>query len=375
VCWRVSGETAVSVFRAPPALLWYMARTFALRIVVALVTILALLQTMDVVGESNRILAASGAGEGDLWRYAGLRLPLLLSQFLPFTVLIAALITFGTFAATSQVIVMRALGLSPHQILAPMLTVGALCGLFHFVWNEEVAMSAAARLAMWQAGGYGRAGARVPASADATWVATPQGVVRARVSPRGGGLGVSGVAIFAMTAEGQLSKVILAEDGVLGDDGIGTLRNVRAIDLAGDALREVPRTDWFPGVRPEHFLYHTAVAEQTSLTHLMQSIRAATDIAHDTRILSTELHHKFARPMASLLMPLLAALVAFGLARTNNVLMRAGAALALGFGYFIFDDLMMSMGRAGALPPMLAAWTAGVLFFLVSEAMLFRSEQ
>jgi len=365
----------LSAYRVSPTLLRYVARAFALRIAVVLFTILALLQAMDVVGESNRILAASGAGEADLWRYAGLRLPVLLSQFLPFTVLLAALITFGTFAATSQVVVMRALGLSPHQILGPILVVGALCGVFHFVWTEGVAMPAAARLAVWQAAGYGPAGAGVPASAGATWVATPGGVVRARVGPGEGGLGISDVAIFTMTDEGELTKVTLAKEGVLGDDGVGALRDVHAIDLAGGAPQEVPRTDWFPGVRPEHFLYHAAVAEQTSFASLRQSIRAAADVGHDTRMLSAELHHKLARPMASLLMPLLAALVAFGLARTNTVLTRAGAALALGFGYFIFDNVMMSMGRAGALPPMLAAWTAGVLFLVVSEAMLFRSEQ
>jgi len=352
-----------------------VARTFVVRIAIVLFTILALLQAMDVIGESNRILAASGSGEADLWRYAGLRLPVLLSQFLPFTVLLAALITFGTFAATSQVVVMRALGLSPHQILAPMLVIGGLCGVFHFIWNESVAMPAAAQLAVWQAAGYGPAGSGAPTFAGPTWVTTPEGIVRARVSPGDSGLVVSDLAIFNMAAEGQLTTLTLARDGVLGDDGVGALRDVRTIDLAGGEPREAPHADWSPGVRPEHFLYRAPVAEETSFAGLRRSIRAAADVGHDTGTLWAELHHKLARPMASLLMPLLAALAAFGVARANTVLTRAGAALVLGFGYFIFDDMMMSIGRAGALPPALAAWTAGVLFLLVSETILFRSEQ
>ena len=365
----------MSAYNASPTLLRYVARTFALRIAVVLVTILALLQVMDVIGESNRILAAPGAGEADLWRYAGLRLPVLLSQFLPFTVLIAALITFGSFAATSQVVVMRALGLSPHQILAPVLAVGALCGVFHFIWNEGLAMPAAARLAAWQAGGYGARGAERPVGAGTTWVATPEGVIRARVRQSDGGLELADVAICSTGATGQLTKVTLAEGGFLGDDGVGALRGARAIDLAVGDAREAPRVSWSPGVRPEHFLYRPAVAEETSFAGLQASIRAAADIGRDTRTLSAELHHKLARPFASLLMPLLGALAAFGLARSNTVLTRAAVGLVLGFGFFIFDNMMRSMARAGELPPMLAAWTAGVLFLLVSETMLFRSEQ
>jgi lipopolysaccharide export system permease protein len=360
---------------ASPTLFFYVARTFASRIGLVLVTILALLQVMDVIGESNRILAASGAGEADLWRYAGLRLPVLLSQFLPFTVLIAALITFGTFAATSQVVVMRALGLSPHQILSPMLAVGALCGIFDFVWSEGLSMPAAARLAVWQAAGYGAHSAERPAEAGVTWVTMPRGVMRARVHPGDGGIELANIVIFSTAAEGQLAKVTLADGGFLGDDGVGALRGARTIDLTGDDALDAPPENWSPGVRPAHFLYRAAVAEETSFEGLQDSIRSASGIGRDTRTLSAELHHKLARPFASLLMPLVGALAAFGLARTNTVLTRAAFALALGFGFFNFDNMMMSMGRAGALPPELAAWTAAVLFLLVGETLLVRAEQ
>ena len=334
--------------------------------------ILALLQVMDVVGESNRILAATGAGETDLWRYASLRLPVLLSQFLPFTVLIAALVTFGTFAATGQVVVMRALGLSPHQILAPMLAVGALCGAFHFAWNESVAIPAAARLATWQAAGYGVIGSAPPGPGRPTWEATAAGFVRARVSPGNGGIKLEDVAIFKAAA-GQLTNIILAKEGFLGDHGVGYLHDRRAIKFVGSD--GAVHADRMSDVHPQQFLYRAVPAEESTFTGLRQSIHAATDAGRETGALDAELQHRLARPLASFLMPLLGSLAAFGLARTNTVLVRASASLAVGFGYLIFDELIMSMGRAEALPPALAAWSASLLFLLIGEILVFRSEQ
>ena len=38
--------------------------------------------------------------------------------------------------------------------------------------------------------------------------------------------------------------------------------------------------------------------------------------------------------------------------------------MVVAFGYLIFAELIMSMGRAEALPPALAAWSASLLFLL-----------
>ena len=50
-------------------------------------------------------------------------------------------------------------------------------------------------------------------------------------------------------------------------------------------------------------------------------------------------------------MPLLAAVAAFGLARSGQVLVRAVIGMALGFAYFVADNFSLAMGNAGAYPP------------------------
>ena len=82
---------------------WYLGKAFAGWIAAVMIALLAVLQVLDLIGESNKILAASGATEASLWRYVAMRLPVLASEFLPFGVLLAALITLTTLAYASEI--------------------------------------------------------------------------------------------------------------------------------------------------------------------------------------------------------------------------------------------------------------------------------
>jgi lipopolysaccharide export system permease protein len=87
------------------------------------------------------------------------------------------------------------------------------------------------------------------------------------------------------------------------------------------------------------------------------------------------LAHKISGPLSTLLMPLLAAIAAFGLARSGQVLMRAVMGMALGFAYFVADNFSLAMGNAGTYPPVIAAWAPFFLFLLIGETVLIRTEE
>jgi lipopolysaccharide export system permease protein len=87
------------------------------------------------------------------------------------------------------------------------------------------------------------------------------------------------------------------------------------------------------------------------------------------------LAHKIAGPLSTVLMPLLAAIAAFGLARSGQVLIRAVMGMALGFAYFMADNFSLAMGNAGTYPPMIAAWAPFFLFLLIGETVLIRTEE
>ena len=101
-------------------LAFYMVRLFLTRSLAVLVALVLILMTLDLLGETGKILAVPGNGDAALWHYVGLRIPLLVSRFLPFSVLLGTLIAFVGLNQHSEVVAMKAAGLSAHQILAPL---------------------------------------------------------------------------------------------------------------------------------------------------------------------------------------------------------------------------------------------------------------
>ena len=68
----------------------YAARLFLTRSLAVLIMLVMVLMMLDLLGESGKILKVPGNGEAELWRYVSLRVPILISRFLPFSVLLGA---------------------------------------------------------------------------------------------------------------------------------------------------------------------------------------------------------------------------------------------------------------------------------------------
>ena len=79
--------------------------------------------------------------------------------------------------------------------------------------------------------------------------------------------------------------------------------------------------------------------------------------------------------MLILLMPLLGSVAAFGLARSGQLFVRAIIGMALGFAYFVADNFGLAMGDLGIYPPLLAAWGPFLLFLLIGEYVLIKTEE
>jgi lipopolysaccharide export system permease protein len=75
-------------------LAFYTVRLYLTRSFAVLVGLVLVLMALDLLGESGKILAVPGNGDAQLWEYVGLRIPLLVSRFLPFSVLLGTLIVF-----------------------------------------------------------------------------------------------------------------------------------------------------------------------------------------------------------------------------------------------------------------------------------------
>src|SRR4051795_3172679 len=135
-------------------LAFYMVRLFLTRSLAVLVALVLILMTLDLLGESGKILAVPGNGDAQLWHYVALRIPLLVSRFLPFSVLLGTLIAFVGLNQHSEVVAMKAAGLSAHQILAPLVVASIGIAALLFAFNEGVVVNSARVVNAWSDNDY-----------------------------------------------------------------------------------------------------------------------------------------------------------------------------------------------------------------------------
>jgi len=352
----------------------YMVRLFLTRSFAVLLALVLILMTLDLLGESGKILAVPGNGDAELWHYVALRVPLLVSRFLPFSVLLGALIAFVGLNQHSEVVAMKAAGLSAHQILAPLIvaSIGIAAALFAF--NETVVVKSARVVTAWSDNDY----RPVPPQSGIVsnvWLLDGEDLVRAGlVVGRPPSLRAERVTIYDRSG-GILEREIAAARAtpIAGDAWL--LQDVRVYDANMNVVRRLPELVGMRGVTPGQLTLAKVDPNELdywTLKERIAELEAAGRPADEAR---AGLAHKLSGPLSTVLMPLLAAVAAFGLARSGQVLVRAVVGMALGFAYFVADNFSLAMGNAGAYPPMIAAWAPFLLFLLIGETVLVRTEE
>jgi lipopolysaccharide export system permease protein len=173
---------------------------------------------------------------------------------------------------------------------------------------------------------------------------------------------------------GVLQRVIEAERAVPKGNA-WALSGVRIYDAEMNVVRKQPALTAMQGVSPQALTLAKVDPDELDFFTLKERIAQLKAVGRPAEQAEGGLWHKISGPMSAVLMPLLAAVAAFGLARSGQVLLRAVIGMALGFAYFVADNFSIAMGNVGAYPPLLAAWAPFLLFLLIGETVLIRSEE
>jgi lipopolysaccharide export system permease protein len=283
------------------------------------------------------------------------------------------LIAFAGLSQNSEVVAMKAAGLSAHQILAPMFVASLGVALISFVFNDAVVAPNTARLKAWQAAEYGAVAPNSDAR-DNVWVREGNDLINAgNVVGSGDNTVLENVRIH-LRANGGLRQVVTATQArYIGD--AWQLENAKSFDVATTTETKPGNLIIGRGITPDRFNYIKVDGDSLAFLPLMRAIDDLKAAGRRTDNLEGILWHKLSGPLSTLLMPLLGAVAAFGLARSGALFLRAVIGMALGFTYFVADNFALAMGNLGAYPPWIAAWGPFLLFFLIGETVLVRTEE
>ncbi len=172
----------------------------------------------------------------------------------------------------------------------------------------------------------------------------------------------------------RLERVVMADRARPSATG-WQLTGVRVFDVARGTLTALPGLAFASSVIPRQFTTSSINPAWLPLWDLWPQIAEQSAAGKPVDTLIAAAWHKISGPLSTVLMPLLGAVAAFGLARSGRLFVRAVIGMFLGFAFFVADNFMLAMGNFGTVPPLMAAWAPFVLFLLIGEAVLIRTEE
>ena len=352
----------------------YLVRLFVARILAVLVMLVLVLMMLDLLARSGDILAVPGNGQAQLLTYIGLRLPQLVQTFLPYSVLLATIITLLALNQNSEVISMKAAGMSAHQVLAPLLLTALAVSALSFAFNERIVTRATGALSAWTANEF----RPVPPGTDVranVYLSDGRNILMAsRVAGRGEATELTGVSWYRRGPGGLIAEQVTAPRATYAAPG-WRLEDARRFEVQTADTTRLPSVVVGERIDPAAFRLGRVDPNAENFWSLGGVIDEYRVAGRRTSELEANRWHKLSGPLSAFLMPLLGAIAAFGLARSGKLFVRALIGMALGFTYFVFDNAALAMGSFGGYPPFLAAWLPFFLFFLIGETVLIRTEE
>ena len=359
----------------------YIARVFSLAVLAMLLALSGLVSLFDFIELLRRSATKPDATFGIVAAIAGLRLPYVSMQILPFAVLLGGILAFWRLTRSSELIVARASGVSAWGFLAAPLACAIMLGAFATGVVSPVSSAMLGRAEALDNLYLRTSGGPLALNGGQLWLRQsdreldPQGVaiIHARsVLLQGGRLSARDVSVFRMDgADHWLSRIESARATLA--DGTWLLEDARR--MTADHLPEAVGTAALPtdltvGRVQDSFASPDTLSVWTLPDFIGLLDRSGfSSIRHRLR-----LQELLALPLLVGTMALVAAGFSMRPTRRGGVGRMIGSGVAAGFALFVASKVSAQFGESGTLPPELAAWAPAGAGLMLAVSLLLHLE-
>lgn len=303
-----------------------------------------------------------------------LKIPRILSQVTPVAVLLSTLMTLGLLSRNSEITAMKSSGISLYRIVSPILVIAFMVSIFSFLSNEYIVPHTNKEAMFIEKAKIRKKSPKSFFRQNKIWYRGDNAIYNIQLfEPDTNTL--KGVTIYHMGEGFSLSKRIEAKEGVW-DGSAWRFYDVREdiFDNGGitsNSYRELPVM--FPET-PETFGVEERDSEEMGFWELRGYISKLRSEGYDSTRLVVDLYSKLSSPFTALVMAFLGIPFALKGGRSAGIAFGVGISVVIGFGYWLIMSFGLSLGRAEALPPLLSAWGANIVFGLTGVLMMMKVE-
>jgi len=358
----------------PRTLRRYVAKRFLLAILGAFAVCAVLIFMIDMI-ELLRLSRRSNLSMLSLTWMALLRLPAYTEILLAFAVLVGGIGALLSLNRRSELIVMRAGGMSVWQFLRPGITVALMLGIFAVTVYNPLAAAARSESERLVAEAFGKEASLLSSAGEGSWLRQDgtdgQSVMNARAVSNQG-LSLTGVTVYQFDPQSHFAERIDAERAVLSD---GYWELQRAL---------VSR----PGKEPELFDTYTvstyltrervgeALGSEISVS--LWQLPSLIEVSERAGLSAVRYRMQYAllvsRPMLLITMVVLAATVSLRSFRSGGIQTMVITGMVGGIGFFLLTEVSRQIGVAGLVSPTTAVWVPIGLALLAALTVLLHQE-
>jgi LPS export ABC transporter permease LptG/LPS export ABC transporter permease LptF len=338
---------------------------------------------LDAITGLMKIFVSRGADLPTIARAFAYLLPSIFSVTIPMAFLMGVLLAFGRLASDSEIVAIRASGISPARLLRPILALGTVAGLITF-YVVSTALPAANQA-------YREIVFALMVSKARTGVTArvfnddlvPGGSVMIYVSDIPAESGLWNDVLIHDLRSPQEPNVILARTGRLVIDKddkrveLDLKKGIKYSFNASDASSfhqerfvsgqfPLPYDEFFPKTPLSKGDRELTLDE---LTAKVKELKAAGRGQKEYGRFEVEYHKKFAIPTACLVFGVLGLGLSLG-SKKEARSAAFGLAIAVIFVYYVIIRLGEQAGDTGMMPPILAMWGANLVLGAVAVALL-----
>ena len=340
----------------------YLITTFLGYFFLSLLVVCSLFLFIDVVTTMNRFDISGGL----LLAYFLNYLPWIVTKMQPIAGVLATVFLFVSLQKNNELIIFYALGMSIKRVLAPVL--GVLLGIASLSWfmtDWVVPQTMEKRNYYYYVEMKKQPGKFNKLRKSNIWFRTPEAIINFGkvVSQQE----IENIKVFMFDREKwRPTEVIEAESSILNNDK--WIYKDAKITNYGDevVIKRILKTyETKPLEDLKEFKKRQSQLNSMSLSQLSYATKKAKEASMSTVKLRTEYHGKLSFIFSALFLSLLVLPFCIGSQRSSNVFIGLSVALVSVMGYWIFYSTMLNFGNSGVIPPVIAAWSPGLICVLV----------
>jgi lipopolysaccharide export system permease protein len=302
--------------------------------------------------------------------FAALRLPILAFELMPVSILIGSLLGLGGIAANSEIIVMRAAGMSIRKLATLVAVPGAILMVITGLLGEFIGppLDFYARNMRVEA----RLGQDDDRLGNETWV--KDGPVFLHLERVNSEFEFGTVYLYRFDRENRLESIALADNSGLNDDDTWRLENLRETRFFDDRVQvaEVDLTTEQFEVNAELLGSGLAKPLSLSLRGLLSYIDYLDRNDLDASQYETEFWYRISRTVTVMLMPVLALAFVFGSLRSGGAGGRLMIGVGIGLAYYLASEMLANSGQVFDLNPAAISWLPTLALLMVTLIALGR---